>query len=169
MTDTIDIGTPAFASRLGNLLVATRRRHGRTLRALSRASGGRFTREALQCLEHGLSVVDGDTLEAVAHLYGCDVSAIMPARLPIEIAGSVVRTGGVEEAFATGSDSSLLDAYLRLVRTLRGQRRSPVVVLRTDDIEILAEHLHADRETVAGWLLARMNAAPVKQIGRAHV
>ena len=50
-------------AHIGQTEVATRRRHGRTLRALSRASGGRFTREALQCLEHGLSVVDGDTLE----------------------------------------------------------------------------------------------------------
>ena len=163
MAECIDITTPAFAHRLANLLTATRHRNRCSLRSLARASEGQFQRVDLQLLEQARYPLDGATIDLVAELYGCDIEAILPPRLPIVIDGSVLRTGGVEVGFSARSDAALLDAYLQLVRSLRGQRTGPVVVLRTDDIEVLADHLHTDRETVAGWLLARMNAAPVKR------
>jgi hypothetical protein len=71
----------------------------------------------------------------------------------------VVAAGGVSIVYVPGDVDSLLEAYLKLVRTLRRQKKAPAVDLRREDIEALAEHLQVPGEDVVDRLAALMGAA----------
>jgi len=69
-----------------------------------------------------------------------------------------ISAGGVSAPFEPLSSTSLLEAYLRLVRSLRRQKSAPAVELRRDDIEILAHYLQEKGEIVVERLGALMGA-----------
>ena len=155
---TIDIESDVFALRLANLLRATRTTNGGTYRGLARASDGRFTREQLRQLEEGTAPVDEEVVELVSALYGADLGTILPNRLPVSIASGVISAGGVRASFVATNATSLLTAYLRLIRSMRRQKKAPMIALRREDIEVLAEYLHEPGETIVDRLTALMGA-----------
>ncbi|MFZ4719901.1 MAG: hypothetical protein ACOYMR_10775, partial [Ilumatobacteraceae bacterium] len=162
MSDTVavmEIGSEAFAKRLANLMVATRSKDGRSVRQLARASEGRFSKRDLKALEEGTIPLDDDLVEVVAELYGCDLGVILPTRLPVTIAGGIISAGGVSAAFEPNNSTALLEAYLKLVRSMRRQHQAPAVDLRRDDIEVLAGFLHQPGETIVERLAALMGAS----------
>lgn len=157
-TDQVDIGSVAFARRLANLLLATRRERRLSLRRLARHSDGTFSHRDLRAWEAGERRPDVPTVLQLTGLYGCDVSAILPARLPVSVEFGRITAGGIGAPFEPLSSTSLLEAYLRLVRTLRRQKNAPTVELRRDDIEVLAAYLHESGEIVVERLGALMGA-----------
>ncbi|MCU1366752.1 MAG: hypothetical protein JWN39_2391, partial [Ilumatobacteraceae bacterium] len=155
---TIDIESDVFALRLANLLRATRTSSGRSYRGLARASEGRFTREQLRELEEGTATVDEEVVELVSVLYGADLGTILPNRLPVAITSGVISAGGVRASFVATSSTSLLTAYLRLIRSMRRQKKAPMIALRREDVEVLAEYLDESGETIVDRLTALMGA-----------
>ena len=75
-SSTIDIESDVFALRLANLLRATRIEHGRSLPALAKASGGRYTREQLRRFEDGGIGLCEDLVEHLSELYGADLGTM---------------------------------------------------------------------------------------------
>ena len=155
---TVDIESVAFAKRLANLMVATRRQRRLSVRAMAKRSGGRFSSTDLKDCEAGVRSLDEPTVLQLTGLYGCDVKAILPSRLPIVVELGRISAGGVSAPYEPLSSTSLLEAYLRLVRSLRRQKSAPTVELRRDDIEILAHHLQEAGEVVVERLGALMGA-----------
>lgn len=155
---TVDIQSVAFARRLANLMVATRRERRLSVRAMAKRSGGRFSSNDLKACEAGVRALDEPTVLQLTGLYGCDVKAILPSRLPIVVELGRISAGGVSAPYEPLSSTSLLEAYLRLVRSLRRQKSAPTVELRRDDIEILAHHLQEAGEVVVERLGALMGA-----------
>ncbi|MFZ9629947.1 MAG: hypothetical protein ACO3C1_11420 [Ilumatobacteraceae bacterium] len=157
-TDQVDIASSAFAKRLANLMVATRHERRLTVGGMARRSGGRFSKRDLRAWEAGERLLDESTVLQLTGLYGCDAQAILPARLPIVVEFGRISAGGVSAPFEPLSSTSLLEAYLRLVRSLRRQKSAPAVELRRDDIEILAHYLQEKGEIVVERLGALMGA-----------
>lgn len=157
-SDQVDIGSVAFARRMANLLLATRRERRVSIGRLARRSGGRFSKRDLRAWEAGERRLDAPTVSQLTGLYGCDVSQILPSRLPIAVEFGRISAGGVSAPFEPLSSTSLLEAYLRLVRSLRRQKSSPTVELRRDDIEVLAAYLQEKGEVVVERLGALMGA-----------
>lgn len=155
---TIDIESDVFALRLANLLRSTRLEHGRSLPALAKASGGRYTREQLRRFEEGGTGLGEDVVEDLSELYGADLGTILPSRLPVAITGGVISAGGLTATFVATNGNSLLTAYLRLIRSMRRQKKAPMIVLRRDDIEVIAEYLDEPGETIVDRLTALMGA-----------
>lgn len=157
-TEQVDIASVAFAKRLANLMVATRHERRLTVGGMARRSGGTFSKRDLRAWEAGERRLDEHTVLQLTGLYGCDAKAILPARLPIVVEFGRITAGGVSAPFEPLSSTSLLEAYLRLVRSLRRQKSAPAVELRRDDIEILAHYLQEKGEIIVERLGALMGA-----------
>lgn len=166
-SEIVDLRTDAFARRLGNLLVATRSAGGRSLRSMARSSGGDFSASALRALEAATAPTDEDVVARVAALYGCDLGQILPLRLPVSIRAGILSAGGVAAIFDPYNPASLLEAYLKLVRSLRRQQRAPAVDLRRDDIEVLAGFLGQSGDSVVDRLAVLMGAARPQRMAMA--
>jgi hypothetical protein len=162
-TETVDVTTPAFALRLANLLVHTRTRNGLTVAALAKASGGKFAKHDLKEFERAGRALTEDVIDELAQLYRCDLGAILPLRLSVVVTSNRVIAGGVHEDYQPDDPDSLLTAYLTLVRTLRRQKKAPVVDLRRDDVEVLAGFLRESHETVVHRLASLMHATQAKR------
>jgi hypothetical protein len=157
--DTIDITSAAFARRLANLLVKRRSDTGASLRSLSKVSKGGFSVRELRELEEGRRPLDEGTIGAVAMLYQADLDSILPTRLPLEIRPfGVLSTSGLTAPFVPDDSTSLLSSYLRLIRQLRLQQREPMIELRREDIEVIAEFLGESATAVIERLGALMGA-----------
>ncbi|MEN9644107.1 MAG: hypothetical protein RL238_776 [Actinomycetota bacterium] len=161
--ESVDIHSEAFQLRLANLLVATRTRNGLGVGQMVRASEGRFSKRDLKEFESGKRALDETTIDELASLYRADLGAILPLRLPVVISANRVSAGGVHEEYDSSDPDGLLAAYLSLVRTLRRQRRSPVVDLRRDDVEVLAGFLQEPHDTVVHRLATLMHATQSKR------
>ena len=145
--------------RFANLLRATRLEHGTSFRSLVKATGQQWTKEQLRQIEDGLLTLDESMVESVSMAYGADLGSILPSRLAVDIVeDGVISAGGVKAVFIPHNETSLLTAYLRLIRTMRRQRKAPMIALRRDDIEVLAAHLEMPGETVVDRLTALMGA-----------
>jgi len=162
-TDTVDVTAPAFALRLANLLVHTRTRNGLSVAALAKSSDGRFTRHDLKEFERAGRSLTEDVIDELAQLYRCDLGVILPLRLPVVVTSNRVIAGGVHEEYQPDDPDSLLTAYLTLVRTLRRQKKAPVVDLRRDDVEVLAGFLRESHENVVHRLASLMHATQAKR------
>jgi hypothetical protein len=161
--ESVDITSPAFQTRLANLLVATRTRHGQGVGTIAKDSSGRFSKHDLKAYEAGERPLDESTVDELAILYGCDLGVILPLRLPVAVSANRVSAGGVHQEFDAAKPEAVLAAYLALVRTLRRQGRSPVVDLRRDDVAVLAGFLQVPRETVIHNLASLMHATQTKR------
>ena len=152
------------ARRLAVLLAERRRQSGTTLRALARSSGGAFTTRELRQIEAARQPLDRARAEEVARLYGVDLGAVTPDRLPLEIdPRGVVSTGGSAISFEPDDVDSLLTNYLRLVRSLRGQEKPQAIQLRRNDVEVLALYLELPGEVVVERLAGLMGATQLQR------
>lgn len=159
---TVDVASEAFAGRLATLLREHRRAEGIGLGSLARRSDRRFTTRELRAIESGrVRVADATEL---AELYGADLASILPVRMAVAVdpAGQII-TAGVAEAFEPADTTSMLTAYLRLIRRLRGAERDPVVALRRDDVDALAAVLDEPGERVIDRLGELMGATQAQR------
>lgn len=163
-TTTIAFASEAFAKRLANLLSDQRDLSGRSVRALARSSGGRFTAKELRAIEAGESPLSEPLAVDLSALYGVDLGEIVQERLPLVIRPhGVVSTGGVSASFTPHDSTSLLVSYLRLVRRLRNAEEVPSITLRRDDVESLAAYLDLPGERVIERLAGLMGATRVQR------
>lgn len=152
------------ARRLAVLLAERRRQSGLSLRAVARASDGAFTTKELRQIEAARLPLSRERAQLVARLYGIDLSAVTPDRLPLEIdPRGVISTGGSAISFDPDDVDSLLTNYLRLVRSLRGQEKPQTIELRRNDVEVLALYLELPGELVVERLAALMGATQLQR------
>jgi hypothetical protein len=144
----IDIRGDVFARRLASLLVERRHEAHLSRRALSRASGGVLTTGMLKDIEGARLVLTEELAGSVALLYGVDLSSLVPTRVALEIDGGRIAAGGYAVEFTSGDSTSLLLAYLTLVRRLRGGEHPAVIDLRRTDVELIASHLDITADDV---------------------
>ena len=145
--------------RFANLLRATRLEHGSSFRSLVKAGAQQWTKDQLKQIEEGLLTLDEATVESVSMAYGADLASILPSRLAVDIVqDGVISAGGVRAVFIPHDETSLLTAYLRLIRSMRRQRKAPMIALRRDDIDVLAAHLDVPGERVIDRLTSLMGA-----------
>ncbi len=153
-----------IARRLAVLLAERRRQCGLSLRAVARASRGGFTARELKQIEAARLPLGRARAQAVAELYGIDLAAVTPDRLPLEIdPRGVISTGGSAISFEPDDVESLLSNYLRLVRSLRGQERPQAIELRRNDVETLALFLEMPGELVVEQLASLMGATQLQR------
>ena len=148
ISQSIDIRSDVFAHRLAQLLVDQRRDAGLSRRALARASGGALPARTLRDIENARLVLTEELAGSVALLYGVDLSELVPPRVPLEIDGGRIAAGGYAVEFTAGDATSLLLAYLTLVRRLRGGDHPPAIDLRRSDIQLIAAHLDVPADEV---------------------
>lgn len=157
--DDIDITSVAFTRRLAALLTSHRIRNKQYLWRLSRHSDGRFSVDDLQDIEAGRFALDEATIHAVTELYGATIESLLPPRVRLQISqdGSI-GANGVEKSFDPHDQTSMLAAYLELIRTLRDRLDATVIELRREDVEMLADHLQALGSEVVTELAVLMGA-----------
>jgi hypothetical protein len=149
----------AVSRRVGNLMRQAREKAGTSTRRFAQLSAGRFSVRELRAFERGEAVLPDGIARELATLYGFDLDLAIYDRpvLAINPDGEIA-TGGVSVLFTAGDVTSLLTAYLQLVRKLRGQEKPPTIDLRTDDIEVLARYTGATGADVVDRLGALMGA-----------
>jgi len=153
-----------LARRIAVLLAERRRQSGMSVRAVARSSGGRFSAKQLRTIEAGRVQMTRDEAQAVAELYGIDLTVVTPDRMPLEIdSRGVLSTGGSAISFDPDDVDSLLTNYLRLVRTLRGEERPQAIELRRNDVEVLAQYLETPGEMVVERLAGLMGATKLQR------
>ena len=129
---------PAMVRRLANLLVGRRLATGQRRVFLARSSRGRWSRQNLIDVEAGRVHLEPAAMVEIAHLYGADLSLILPRRLPLLVDADSLQTGGVTVFYRPGDRPSLFTGYLALICQLRQNPISPTIELRRDDIEAIA-------------------------------
>lgn len=144
----IDIRSEVFARRLGEMLVERRREARLSRRALARVSGGALPARTLRDIERAKLILTEELAGSVSLLYGVDLSSLVPPRVPLEINGGRIAAGGYAVEFTEGDATSLLLAYLTLVRRLRGGEHPAAIDLRRTDIELIAQHLNISNDEV---------------------
>jgi sortase (surface protein transpeptidase) len=152
------IESPEFARRIGRLLVSTRRRTRRSIDDIVRAAAGEFDEQQLRRFERGEADLDESIVDAVCRLYNADLGAVLPARSAVQIANGRLTGNGVSIKFSPGDPTSLLVGYLRLIRSMRRQKKAPAIALRRDDILVLAGHLGVDGAEIVDRLTTLMGA-----------
>lgn len=153
-----ELAPDVMARRTSTMLIAARVQHGHSLRSLARKSGGRFSREQLRAIEGGAVPIEREVIEALAALYGCQLDVLFSPRRPVTVEDGSVSAGGRTERIDGTGAVAVLDAYLRLVRSLRRVPATAAVELRRDDIDVLAESLGLQAERVIEHLADLLGA-----------
>lgn len=132
----------SLTERVAHLLRSRRRTLGLDVSGLAERSEGRFTVERLIAVESGRARIGPSEAAELAALYGIELAAVVSGRPPLVIdPAGTIHAAGATAAYRAGDSTSLLAAYLRVVRQLRGVPADGVVALRRADVAILAEHL----------------------------
>lgn len=134
-----------FARRFGARLATERRLARRPLWVVATRSSGEMTIRDLRDAEAGLLPLDAATVLTLASLYGIPVREVLgTARRGLAIGDGVVSLAGVSVPFRAGDAASLVEAFFRLIRTVRAvDDDRAAVAARAGDLEHLADHLHA--------------------------
>lgn len=153
---TVDVTTPEFAARLGAFLREVRRERGVRIGHLAE---GRLTRRVLRDVERGAHPLDPMLVSELAGRYGAELDELLPRREPILLlATGTIATGGMDETFDPGDVESLLAAYLRLVRRLRGANVDEVITLRREDLIDIADQLERPRPEIVDRVAVLLGA-----------
>jgi hypothetical protein len=157
--DDIDITSVAFTRRLAALLTSHRLRNRQYIWRLSRHSDGRFSIDDLRDIEAGRFPLDEATVRAVTELYGATIESLVPPRVRLQITmDGTIGANGVEMTFDPRDQTSMLRAYLDLVRKLRDKLDAKVIELRREDVEVLADHVQEAGSAVVTELAVLMGA-----------
>src|SRR5215207_7793395 len=165
---TCTAGIPAV--RVGALIARARCAAGVSERDV--ALRLRVRLRTLRDWEQGEVVPTDEQIEAIADACGVRVTELLPRRdeVSYDPATGTMRLGrqAVVLPVAVRNDNDdILSAYLALVRQQRGLRPGQEVVVRTDDLEVLADALDLDDEDLEERLvgiigLSRRQAAVVR-------
>jgi len=155
-----DTANEVFATRLASLLHIARTDRGTSLREMARATAGAATGRQLRAIEAAEADLRRFDVAEIAAAYGIDPCSLFGERLPLEVdlEGGVVQTAGSARGFTPGDTDALLLAYLLLIRDVRDLPQDAAVVVRRDDVEVLARHLEAEAATVIDRLAGLMGA-----------
>ena len=143
----IDVRSPEFAAGVGLALSQARRTAGVRFRHLADMN---LPKATLKAAERGELQLNRPLLIQLASRYGVDLGDLVGTRDRLRIGVSSVAVGDLVEACETGSLSSMLSAYLRVVDRARSMHTTGPRPLRRDDIAQLADHLDEPCTTIIG-------------------
>jgi|GEM_PF-2177367 len=163
-TEVLDATGERLPKRMAALLGEHRRRNELSVRSVARASEGRYTARDLRRIESGRTTLSPEDATELAELYGIDLGTALPERVPIEIQPfGVVSTNGVTRSFTPGDDTSLMTAYIDLIRAVREDDTTRLLDLRRSDIDLLAKHLAVPGDQIVERLAGLMGATLVQR------
>jgi transcriptional regulator with XRE-family HTH domain len=169
-TEVLDATGERLAKRMALLLSEHRRQHGLSVRSVARSTGGRYAARDLRRIEAGRTVLSPEHATELAELYGIDLTTALPVRAPIEIRPfGVLSANGVARSFTPGDDTSLMNAYIELIRAIRDDDTTHLLDLRRSDIDLLAEHLAIPGDLVVERLAGLMGAPLVQRRAMARM
>lgn len=153
------------ANRLGQLLVEARLREGTDLEEL--ASNSPFTVGELGDFEAGHRVLTDELIQQVTDLYALDCGQIVPQRDGLVIDLDEGRLSAAYHAYPLESTDRdhVLERYLSLVYLLRDNPPGNKLVLRDEDLDILAASLAERRELIDEQLDRAMSPANQSLVG----
>ena len=157
------IDSRAFAVRFGRLLATTRRVARLSVEQLAAPANVGFDVRQLKQFERGRATIDESIVEALCLLYAADVGQVLPGRRPVTITGCRLFGPGSSVEFSPDDPTSLLLAYLSLIRRMRNERLAPAVALRRDDILVISGYLGIDGSEVVVRLSTLMHASPAQR------
>lgn len=145
--------------RLGALLLAARKRSGLKRKHAAAAAG--TTAAKLRKYEHGDKAVPADICARLAECYGDDLTAHVPLRMPIQIAGGNLSVGDLRQPVGTDVDD-VITGYVDIVHRLRSMGPGDPLSLRTVDIVALAGALGRDRATIEARIADVLGCTPAE-------
>jgi len=152
----IDVTSSSFAARFGQYLNEVRRERGMRIRHLSdRALPG----ATLRAIEKGTEPLTPMLVAQLSARYGADLAEVFPTREPVVLlATGTLSAGGADESFIAGDVDSILEAYLRLVKRLRGDHTDHAITLRREDLIDIADQLGRPRPEIVDRVAVLMGA-----------
>lgn len=151
-------GNTDFDRLVGEVLRAARRRAGHRLGRLATPT---LPASLLRAVERGEVALDRPLLTQLAQRYGVDLGDLLPQRATLIVGADGLVVNDIFEPCDTGSLTSCLSGYLRLIGRVR-QEGVPPIALRRDDIHALADRLDLPCATVISRLADLMNARGVE-------
>ncbi len=147
------------AERLGEVLA--RRRAERSLSLADVAAGSGFEVGDLEAVEAGGVVLDQGGLERVIEVYGLRPEELLPERdeVVVDLDHGQLRVAERTAALDASAPSAdqVLGAYLSLVYALRNTVPGTPLVLRQDDVTVLARTLRLAEPEVESRLVGLMD------------
>jgi transcriptional regulator with XRE-family HTH domain len=131
--------------RLGALLRSARKRSGMTRRQAAAAAG--TTPGKLRSYERGDKTVPARVCAQLAECYGDDLTAHVPLRMPLQVAGRHLQIGAARHPVGSHPDD-VLAGYVDIVHRLRDSEPGDPLALRSTDIVALAGALGVDRDEI---------------------
>ncbi len=145
--------------RLGALLLAARKRSGMKRKKAAAAAG--TTPGKLRKYEHGDLSVPADVCAQLAECYGDDLTAHVPLRVPLHIAGGNIFVDDIEAPVGPDIDD-VLSGYIDIVHRLRSMAPGDPLSLRSVDIVALAGALGRDRATIEERIAEVLGCTPTE-------
>ncbi len=146
-------------ARLGDVLARHRSEASRSLADV--ASGSDFSAHDLEAVERGDLALDQDRLERVVEAYGLSPEDLLPERneVVVDMDLGQLRVAERTAALDAGAPSAdqVLGAYLSLVYALRSTVPGTPLVLRQDDVTVLARALRLAEPEVESRLVGLMD------------
>ncbi|MEY4231149.1 MAG: hypothetical protein RLZZ362_1998 [Actinomycetota bacterium] len=163
-TQILDATGERLAKRMAALLGEHRRQNDLSVRSIARSTDGRYTARDLRRIESGRTNLSPEHATELATLYGLDLTTALPSRVPLEIRPfGVLSANGVARSFTPGNDTSLMTAYIALIRAVRDDDTTRLLDLRRSDIDLLAEQLGTPGDVVVERLAGLMGASLVQR------
>ncbi|RMH68045.1 MAG: XRE family transcriptional regulator, partial [Actinomyces sp.] len=156
--------------RLAQALRAAREMVGLDELAAADALGVSLRR--LRLLEGGRRSPRDHEIEALCELYGLDLGGGLARRVPIvfdaERGGIVIAGRLVRYVPGVTDNDDFLEAYVRVVRELRGLDEDTPIQLRANDLAVLAVVLDLDDEELEDRVAFWLGQPPGSQVGLRH-
>ncbi|MCU1465839.1 MAG: Helix-turn-helix domain [Actinomycetia bacterium] len=131
--------------RLGALLRSARKRRGMTRKQAAAAAG--TTPGKLRRYERGDKTVPAGVCAQLAECYGNDLTAHVPLRMPLQLAGRHLQIGDTRHPVGS-QPQDVLAGYVDIVHRLRDSEPGDPLALRSADIVALAGALGVDRDEI---------------------
>ena len=133
--------------RLGELLRAARKRKGWKRKHAAELVGIKTSR--LRDYEQGTKTIPADICAQLADLYGSDLAAHVPMRVPPQINRDWLVVEEHRLPRVQGTTDEVVQEYAQIVSRLRGAKPGEAVPLRASDLAILGSALESDPAVIA--------------------
>jgi transcriptional regulator with XRE-family HTH domain len=133
--------------RLGELLRAARKRKGWKRKHAAELVGTKTSR--LREYEQGTKTIPADICAQLADLYGSDLAAHVPMRVPPQINRDWLVVEEHRLPRVQGTTDEVVQEYAQIVSRLRGAQPGEAVPLRASDLAVLGSALESDPAVIA--------------------
>jgi transcriptional regulator with XRE-family HTH domain len=144
----------SLAHEIGRALRRIRKERGLTLREVTATSGGAFKATSVAGYERGERSITLERFVLLCRLYGVPPESVLGDMLRAGggAAESAIDLSGVESL--SEQEGELLTALVRQVHEMRRERSSGTIMVRSDDLAVLATASGSDPEELLEALLS---------------